>query len=125
MAIMKVTGKMNVVEAAMQRITNVFSNGVKVYLAFSGGKDTLCMCGMMWELAMAGKIDLHQLTVCFIDEESIYPSMLEMTLEWRKRVLRMGAKFRWYCLPVKQVSMLHQLQDDESWITWEPGKEDV
>ena len=125
MAIMKVTGKMNVVEAAMQRITNVFSNGVKVYLAFSGGKDTLCMCGMMWELAIAGKIDLHQLTVCFIDEESIYPSMLEMTLEWRKRFLRMGAKFRWYCLPVKQVSMLHQLQDDESWITWEPGKEDV
>lgn len=125
MAIMKVTGKMNVVEAAMQRITNVFKNGVKVYLAFSGGKDTLCLCGMIWDLAMAGKIDLHQLTVCFIDEESIYPSMLEMTMEWRKRFMKMGAQYRWYCLPVKQVSMLHQLQDDESWITWEPGKEDV
>lgn len=125
MAIMKVTGKMNVVEAAQQRILNTFSNGVKVYLAFSGGKDTLCLCGMIWELAMAGKIDLHQLTVCFIDEESIYPSMLEMTEEWRKKFLRMGAEYRWYCLPVKQVSMLHQLQDDESWITWEPGKEDV
>ena len=125
MAIMKVTGKMNVVEAAMHRITNVFSNGVKVYLAFSGGKDTLCLCGMIYELAMAGKIDLHQMTVCFIDEESIYPSMLEMTQEWRKRFMRMGAQYRWYCLPVKQVSMLHQLQDDESWITWEPGKEDV
>ena len=125
MAIMKVQGKMNVVEAAMQRITNIFSNGVKVYLAFSGGKDTLCLCGMIWELAMAGKIDLHQMTVCFIDEESIYPSMLEMTHEWRKRFMKMGAEYRWYCLPVKQVSMLHQLQDDESWITWEPGKEDV
>ena len=125
MAIMKVTGKMNVVEAAQQRILNTFSNGVKVYLAFSGGKDTLCLCGMIWELAMAGKIDLHQLTVCFIDEESIYPSMLEMTEEWRKRFVKMGAEYRWYCLPVKQVSMLHQLQDDESWITWEPGKEDV
>lgn len=125
MAIMKVTGRMNVVEAAQQRILNTFSNGVKVYLAFSGGKDTLCLCGMIWELAMAGKIDLHQLTVCFIDEESIYPSMLEMTEEWRKKFLRMGAEYRWYCLPVKQVSMLHQLQDDESWITWEPGKEDV
>jgi len=125
MAVMKVTGKMNVVEAAMQRITNVFQNGVKVYLAFSGGKDTLCICGMLWELAVAGKIDLHQMTVCFIDEESIYPSMLEMTEEWRKRFVRMGADYRWYCLPVKQVSMLHQLQDDESWITWEPGKEDV
>lgn len=125
MAISKVKGKMNVVEAAMQRITNVFNNGVKVYLAFSGGKDTLCICGMIWELAMAGKIDLHQMCVCFIDEESIYPSMLEMTEEWRKRFVRMGAEYRWYCLPVKQVSMLHQLQDDESWITWEPGKEDV
>ena len=124
MAIMKVTGKTNVVEAAMQRITNVFQNGVKVYLAFSGGKDTLCICGMLWDLAMAGKIDLHQMCVCFIDEESIYPSMLEMTEEWRKRFVRMGAEYRWYCLPVKQVSMLHQLQDDESWITWEPGKED-
>lgn len=125
MAIMKVTGKMSVVEAAMQRIQNVFSNGVKVYLAFSGGKDTLCLCGMIYELAMAGKIDLHQLTVCFIDEESIYPSMLEMTYEWRNKFVRMGAAFRWYCLPVKQVSMLHQLQDEESWITWEPGKEDI
>lgn len=125
MAIMRVTGKMNVVEAAQQRILNAFSNGVKVYLAFSGGKDTLCLCGMIWELAMAGKIDLHQLCVCFIDEESIYPSMLEMTEEWRKKFIRMGAEYRWYCLPVKQVSMLHQLQDDESWITWEPGKEDV
>lgn len=125
MAIMKVTGKMSVVEAAMQRIQNVFSNGVKVYLAFSGGKDTLCLCGMIYELAMAGKIDLHQLTVCFIDEESIYPSMLEMTYEWRNKFVRMGAEFRWYCLPVKQVSMLRQLQDEESWITWEPGKEDI
>ena len=125
MAISKVQGRMNVVEAAMQRITNVFSNGVKVYLAFSGGKDTLCLCGMIYELAMTGKIDLHQLTVCFIDEESIYPSMLEMTHEWRKRFMKMGAEYRWYCLPVKQVSMLHKLQDDESWITWEPGKEDV
>ena len=125
MAVMKVSGKMNVVEAAMQRIENVFRNGVKVYLAFSGGKDTLCICGMIWELAMAGKIDLHQLCICFIDEETIYPSMLEMTEEWRKRFTRMGAEYRWYCLPVKQVSMLHQLQDDESWITWEPGKEDI
>ena len=125
MAIVKVTGKMNVVEAAMSRIQNAFSNGVKVYLAFSGGKDTLCMCGMLYELAMAGKIDLHQMCVCFIDEETIYPSMFEMAEEWRKRFTKMGAQWRWYCLPVKQMSALHQLQNDECWITWEPGKEDV
>jgi len=125
MAIMKVTGNMSVVDAAKQRIINTFSNGIKVYLAFSGGKDTLCLCGMLYDLAIEGKIDLHQMCVCFIDEEVIYPSMLEMTREWRKKFIRLGAEFRWYCLPVKQVSMLHQLQDDESWITWEPGKEDL
>ena len=95
MAIMKVTGNMNVVEAAQQRIINTFSNGVKVYLAFSGGKDTLCLCGMLYDLAIAGKIDLHQMVVTFIDEEVIYPSMLEMTREWRKKFIRLGAEFRW------------------------------
>ena len=35
-----------------------------------------------------------------------------------------GVEFRWYCLPLKQVSAFHQLQNDESWITWELGKEE-
>lgn len=125
MAIMRVQGKMNVVEAARQRITNVFSNGVKVYLAFSGGKDTLCMCHIIWDLAVNGKINPKLLTVVFIDEEALYPSMFDMAIEWRKKFLKLGAEFRWYCLPVYQMSMLHHLADDESWITWEPGKEDV
>lgn len=44
---------------------------------------------------------------------------------WRKRFLSVGAQFRWYCLPLKQVSCFNQLTNDESWITWEPGKESV
>ena len=125
MAVKRIEGSLTVVQAAEQRIRNVFSNGVKVYLAFSGGKDTLCMCSLIYELAMRGEIDPKLLTVVFIDEEALYESMFQMALRWRKRFISIGAQFRWYCLPVYQVSMLHHLADDESWITWEPGKEDV
>lgn len=125
MAIKKVYGNISVLEAARQRILNVFANGVKVYMSFSAGKDSLCMSHLVYDLILKGQIDAKQLTVIFIDEEALYDSMEQMTLRWRKRFLSVGAEFRWYCLPVKQVSILHHLQNDEKWITWEPGKEDV
>lgn len=125
MAIKKVYGNISVVEAARRRILNVFSNGVKVYMSFSAGKDSLCMAHIVYDMILHGQIDAKQLVVIFIDEEALYDSMEQMTLRWRKRFLAVGAEFRWYCLPLKQVSILHHLQNDERWITWEPGKEDV
>lgn len=125
MAVKKIEGTMNVVDAAKQRILNVFSNGCRVYLAFSGGKDTLCLCSLVYDMIISGQISAKQLCVVFIDEEALYRSMFEMAIEWRKKFIKLGAEFRWYCLPVFQISMLHHLADDESWVTWEPGKEDV
>lgn len=124
MSIRKREGRMDVVEAAQLRIRNVFSNGVPVYMSFSAGKDSLCMSHLVYDQIMRGRVDGNLLTVVFIDEEALYPSMEAMTLRWRKRFISVGAQFRWYCLPLKQVSILRQLQNEESWITWEPGKED-
>ena len=115
---------MDVVTAAKQRILNTFANGVPVYLSFSAGKDSLCLAYLVYSLILSGEISAKQLTVIFIDEEAIYDSMYQMAVRWRKRFLSVGAEFRWYCLPVKQSSILHYLQSTESWITWEPGKED-
>lgn len=123
MAVKKIEGSMDVVQAARQRVLNVFSNGVKVYMSFSAGKDSLCMAHLVYDLARHGKIDPRQIVVIFIDEEAIYPSMEAMAQRWRKRFIAIGAEFRWYCLPVRQVSILHHLQNNEEWITWEPGKE--
>lgn len=122
MAIKTIESRMDVVEAAKRRIANVFSNGVRVYMSFSAGKDSLCMSHLVYEKILNGEIDPKLLTVIFIDEEAIYASMEQMALRWRKRFISVGAEFRWYCLPVRQVSCLHQLQNDEAWITWEPGK---
>lgn len=124
MAVKRIEGTIDVVTAARQRILNVFSNGVPVYLSFSAGKDSLCLAYLVYSLIMEGKISAKQLTVIFIDEEAIYDSMYQMTIRWRKRFLAVGVEFRWYCLPVRQVSILHHLQNNEQWITWEPGKED-
>lgn len=115
---------MNVVEAARKRVLNVFANGVKVYMSFSAGKDSLCMAHIVYDLILRGSIDSKQLVVIFIDEEAIYDSMEAMALRWYTRFVKAGSEFRWYCLPLKQVSGFHQLQNDELWITWEPGKED-
>ena len=124
MAVKRIEGTIDVVTAARQRILNTFANGVPVYLSFSAGKDSLCLAYLVYSLILSGEISAKQLVVIFIDEEAIYDSMYQMAVRWRKRFLAVGAEFRWYCLPVKQSSILHYLQSTESWITWEPGKED-
>ena len=125
MAVKRAQAQMNVVEAAKLRVRNVFSNGLPVYMSFSGGKDSICMADVVMKLIERGEINAKQLTVIFIDEEAVYDCVIDMTKQWRKKFLLAGAQFRWYCLPVKQVSCFNQLTNDESWITWEPGKESV
>lgn len=125
MAIRSMIGSIDVLTAARMRIRNAFANGVRVYMSFSAGKDSLCMAHLTYDLIQRGEIDAKQLVVIFIDEEALYPSMEQMTLRWHKRFTGVGAEFRWYCLPFKQVSILRHLQNEESWITWEPGKEAV
>lgn len=125
MPVKKLESTINVLEAAKQRIRNVFANGCKVYLSFSSGKDSLCMASITYDLIRQGAIDPKQLTVTFVDEEGLYPSMVEAAERWRKNFLSVGAKFLWLCLPVKQVSVIDHLSASESWITWEPGKENL
>lgn len=116
---------MSCVDAAFMRVRNVFSNGVKVYLSLSGGKDSICIADVVYKLIQRGEVNAQQLTCVFIDEEAIYDCSIDAMKFWRKKFLMAGAKFNWYCLPLKQVSCFNQLTNDESWVTWEPGKESV
>lgn len=125
MPVRKIESTINVLEAAKLRIRNVFANGCKVYLSFSSGKDSLCMASITYDLIREGTINPKQLTVTFIDEEGLYPSMVEAAERWRRNFRSVGVPFLWFCLPFKQVSVIDHLSSSESWITWEPGKEDV
>ena len=115
----------NVLEAAEIRIRNLFSNGFKVYMAFSCGKDSLCMSEIVYQMILRGEIDKSLLTVVFVDEEGLYRSMVEAAERWQKKFTKIGVPFKWMCLPFKQTSCLDKLSQAESWITFEPGKEDI
>lgn len=124
MPIKKIESSISVLDAAKTRIRNVFANGCKVYLSFSCGKDSLCLSSLVYDLILAGEIDRKLLTVTFVDEEGLYRSMVDAAMRWRKKFMGIGVPFVWLCLPFKQVSVLDHLSSSESWITWEPGKED-
>lgn len=125
MAVVKIESNIDVLTAAKMRIRNIWNSAPKIYLAFSAGKDSLCVSNLVYELILSGEIDPKKLTVYFIDEEGLYKSMVDATMRWRRKFMSVGAEFRWYCLPFKQVCTLDSLSATESWITWEPGKEDV
>ena len=125
MAVKRAQGSISCVEAAYQRIRNVFSNGLTVYMSLSGGKDSICMADIAYHLIQRGEINPKQLGCIFIDEEAIYDCSIEAMKSWRKKFMLAGADFRWYCLPFKQVCCLNSLTNEESWVTWEPGKEDI
>ena len=87
MPIKSIPSSINVLDAARLRIRNAFSNGCKMYLSFSCGKDSACMAQLTYDLILEGAIDPKQLTVTFIDEEGLYPSMVQAAMYWRKRFI--------------------------------------
>lgn len=115
----------DVLTAAKQRIRNAFEYAPKLALSFSSGKDSLCLSSLVYDMIVAGEIDGSKLVIDFVDEEGLYPSMVEAAERWRKKWMSIGVEFRWFCLPVKQVCTLDSLSSSESWITWEPGQEEV
>lgn len=124
MAVKYFESNISVLDAAKQRIKNLFNSGVKVYISFSSGKDSLCVASLTYDLILQGEIDRKQLAVIFVDEEGLYKSMVDQAMLWRNKFEKIGVPFIWLCLPFKQASILNSLSFSESWITWEPGKED-
>lgn len=115
----------SVVEAAEKRIVNAFSNGVRVYMSMSGGKDSIVLAHVVHRLIQQGRIDPSLLTVVFIDEEAIFDDIERIVRHWRKAFLLAGAEFRWYCIEVKHFNCFNQLTNDESFICWDSTRRDV
>ena len=116
--------EIDVVTAAKRRIINAFSNGTKVYLSCSGGKDSIVLMDITYKLIQEGKINPKQLEAIFVDEESMYEDVIEIVKIWRKRFMMVGAKFTWFCMEYRQMNCLHSLEDEETFVCWDRFKRD-
>lgn len=123
--ISKKTLGINVIQAAQQRIIDAFSQNCPVWLSFSGGKDSLVLASILYDLAERGKIDVSRLTVIFIDEEAMFDDIINIVKQWRIKFIQIGAKFEWYCLQVKHYNCLNSLSEEETFICWDSAKKDV
>lgn len=115
----------NVVEEAKNRIIRIFQSGLDIHLSTSGGKDSICLCNLVYELIQENKIDKDQLSVTFIDEEAMFEDVIDIVFEWRKKFLLLGVKFNYFCIETKHFNCLNSLERDLTFITWDRYKKDV
>jgi predicted phosphoadenosine phosphosulfate sulfurtransferase len=123
--VVKREGNKTVLDAARKRVINAFSNGKKVYVSFSGGKDSLCLLSIILNLVAEGKIDPSLMIVEFIDEEAIFECIEKTVHQWRKKVLAAGGRFNWFCLEVKHFCCFNNLEEDETFICWDRSRKNV
>lgn len=116
---MKVYKKENVLLAAQKRISDTFDSVEKVYIAFSGGKDS----SVMFHLVMMEAIKRQRkVAVMFIDFEALYSEtirhaqeMFDMYAEWIEP--------HWVCVPMLLRNALTNFEPQ--WVTWDESKRDI
>lgn len=116
---------MDVLTAARKRIRNIFSNGIPISLSVSGGKDSICLNHLIFQMCQSGEIDKSLLTVDFVDEEAIYPCVEKCVMNMRRQWLSIGVPFNWWCIECKHFNCFNSLSQDESFICWDSFKRDV
>jgi len=108
----------NVYEAAMKRLELVYTDFGKVYVSFSGGKDSGLMLNMAIETARRlGKLPVN---VLIVDLEAQYSH----TIEYIERMVnKKDVNAYWVCLPIHLRNAVSQFQSH--WICWDEDKRDA
>ena len=110
---------MDVLTAAKQRIAKVFDDFPRVYVSFSGGKDSSVMLHLVMEEAI--KRD-RKVGVLLVDLEGMY----KITIEHIQAMYDLYADHiepYWVCLHIRLRNAVSVFEP--RWMCWEPGKEDV
>ena len=109
----------DVLSAARQRISRVFDDFPRIYVSFSGGKDSSVMLHLVMEEAI--KRD-RKVGVLLVDLEGMY----KITIEHIQHMYDLYADHiepYWVCLPIRLRNAVSVFEP--RWMCWEPGKEDV
>jgi len=109
----------NVLEASRKRIKLVFDSFEKIYVAFSGGKDSSVMLHLVMEEAIARK---KKVAVMYIDFEAQY-------MDTVKHIAEMFEMYKdyidphWICIPMLLRNAVTNYEP--RWICWDESKKDI
>lgn len=109
----------DVLTAAKKRISFIFDNFERLYVSFSGGKDSSVLFHLVAEEAEKRK---RKFGVLFIDWEAQY----KLTIQHVESMLKGYSKQiepYWITLPLKTVSSVSQFEPE--WICWDKTKRDL
>jgi len=110
----------NVYEASLERIDYIFKNFEKIYISFSGGKDSAIMLNLAFDYMKKHKIT-KKIGILFIDLEGQY----KITIEYIKDVFIKNSdliEVYWCCLPLNLRNSLSVFEP--FWTPWELSNRD-
>lgn len=108
----------NVYDATVRRMDYIFEEFEKVYVSFSGGKDS----GVMVEMALqaAKRHNKFPLSVLFVDLEAQYKN----TIDYVSQIMSIPeVQPYWICLPLHLRNAVSQFQPH--WLCWDQDKKDA
>ncbi len=110
---------MNVLEAARNRIRIVFDNFERIYVAFSGGKDSSVMLHLVMEEAIARN---RTVAVMFIDFEAQYADTIEHVTQMFE-LYKKNIEPHWITIPIRLRNAVTNYEPQ--WICWDDQKRDI
>lgn len=109
----------NVSDAAQRRIADVFDNFEKIYVSFSGGKDSTVMLHLVMDEARRRN---RKIGVLIIDLEAQYKVTMQHVADMC-REYRDHAEAYWVCLPMLLRNAVTQFEP--RWCCWDPEKREA
>lgn len=112
-------GKMNVYQAALNRLSLIFKEYDNVLISFSGGKDSGVLLNLCYDYAKENGF-LHKLAIYHLDYEAQY----KFTTDYVTRTFERLNDIRrfWLCLPIS-ANCACKL-DSNLWIPWDKDEKD-
>lgn len=111
--------KTNVLEASRNRIGEVFDHFERIYIAFSGGKDSSVMFHLVMEEAIARQ---RKVAVMFIDFEAQYAETITHCEEMFE-LYKDHIDPHWICVPMLLRNAVTNYEP--RWTCWDPEKKDI
>lgn len=109
----------NVYESAKERVSYIFDNFEKIYVSFSGGKDSTVMFHLVVEEAIKRN---RKVGILLIDLEAQYKCTinhaLEMVEEYKENI-----ELYWVCLPLLLRNAVSNFEP--RWVCWDKEKKDM